>query len=383
MTTWRSLQAFDQARPWVLDVALAVALFAASLSAAWPVAAMTGQHALLLAAGAAPYAWRRAAPVLVLVVASAGVLALMMAGHGTAVIGSGLFLAAYTVAALRGLRTTALAAAFCAALLLVVAAAFPGLFSPGEAATNLALFAGAFAVGRATRSQRAAAQVISERAVLAERVQAEQARLSLTQERLRIARDLHDVVGHSLAVIALQAAVGARVADTAPDEAREALEAIARRSRESLQEVRQLVSTMRDTADADRQLPGLADLPDLVDTMRAAGLEVEVEQRGDPWPLPPGLDMTAYRVLQESLTNVGKHAGTDRAEVTVGYTGDSLELRVRDHGTGPPSPAARNGSGQAGMRERVATWGGTLRAGPSAGGGYEVVARLPRRSEEA
>lgn len=382
MTPWRSLQAFDKARPWVLDLGLAVALFIASLAAAWPVRGMTAEHALLLGAGAVAYVWRRAAPVPVLVIAAAGVVALLAAGHSTAVIGSGLFLAAYTIGAERRLRTTLLAAGFSIALLLVVALAFPGQLTWGEAATNLALFAGAFAVGRATRSQRASAAMVTERAALAERVQAEQARTALTEQRLQIARELHDVVGHSLAVIALQAAVGARVADTDPAEARAALEAIADRSRGSLQEVRQLVTAMRDQSGSDRPLPGLADLPDLVEAMAAAGLSVKLEQEGEPWPLTPALDLTAYRVLQESLTNVVRHAATDSAEVRVRYRPDRLELRVRDHGRGGPGVPGR-GSGQAGMRERVATWGGSLEAAPAAGGGYEVVAHLPRRTEDA
>ena len=381
MTTWRSLQAFDAARPWALDLALAGGLLAASLAAAWLGPGLTLDHALLLVAGAAPYAWRRAAPVLVLVVAAAGVLALLMAGHGTAVIGSGLFLAAYTVAARHQLRTTALAGAFCAAVLAVVAVAFPGQLTPGEAATNLALFAGAFAVGRATRTGRAAARVVADRAALAERVQAEQARTALTEERLRIARELHDVVGHSLAVIALQASVGERVAATEPDEARSALAAIAERSRESLQEVRRLVAGMRDETGSDRPLPGLADLPGLVADMGAAGLTVSVETAGEPWPLSPALDLTAYRVLQESLTNVVRHAGTDTAEVRIRYTPDDLELTVGDHGRGP-AVGATHGNGQAGMRERVATWGGRLETGAAPDGGYRVVAVLPRRTED-
>lgn len=382
MTSWHSLQAFDKARPWVLDLGLAAALFAASLAAAWVARGMTAEHALLLGIGAAPYAWRRVAPVLVLVLAAAGVVALLSAGHSTAVIGSGLFLAAYTIGAERRLRTTLLASGFSVGLLLVVAVSFPGQLTWGEAATNLALFAGAFAVGRATRTHRDSALVVTERAALAERVQAEQARSALTEQRLQIARELHDVVGHSLAVIALQAAVGARVADSDPAEARAALEAIAERSRGSLQEVRQLVTAMRDQSGADRPLPGLADLPELVEVMKAAGLAVELERDGEPWPLTPALDLTAYRMLQESLTNVVKHAATDTATVQVRYTPDELVLRVRDHGRGGAATPG-HGSGLTGMRERVATWGGSLEAAPAADGGYEVVAHLPRRAEEA
>jgi len=364
----------------VLDLALALSLFLASVAAAWLVGPVTLPHAVLLALAAAPYAWRRMAPLPVLIVAAAVVVALIAAGHGTVVIGSGLFLLAYTVAAHRGVRSTLVAAGFCLVLLVAIAVGFPGQFTPGEAATNLALFAGAFAVGRATRGQRDSARLAAERAALAERVQAEQARTALSEERLRIARELHDVVGHSLAVIALQAGVGARVAEADPGEARAALEAIAARSRGSLQEVRQLVGAMREQPAADSRLPGLAELPRLVADMAAVGLAVDVEQTGEPWPLGPALDLTAYRLLQESLTNVARHAGTDRAWVRVHFTPDVLELRVRDRGRGPTGTAS--GSGQTGMRERVATWGGTLAAGPAAGGGYEVVATLPREREE-
>lgn len=380
MTTWRSLQAFDKSRPWLLDLVLALALLGASMVSAAVTTGLTGQHALLLVLAAAPYPWRRVAPVLVLVAAAAAVVVLIAADYGTVVIGSGLFLLAYTVAAHRGDGPTVVAAVFCLALLVGIGLAFPAQLSPGEAATNLALFAGAFAVGRAARSQRTSAQLVAERAALAERAQAEEARTALAEERLRIARELHDVVGHSLAVIALQAAVGARVADSDPAEARAALEAIAGRSRTSLQEVRQIVTAMRDQAEPGHPVPGLADLPGLVTDVAAAGLAVEVEQLGEPWPLSPAIDATAYRVLQESLTNVVNHAHTDRAWVTISYTPEALELRVRDRGRGPADGGP--GSGQLGMRERIATWGGSLEAGPAPDGGYQVVARLPRPQEE-
>jgi len=381
VSIWRALQRTDAARPWVLDGALALALLAASLATTAVAGSLTADpvHLGLVLLASLPYALRRRAPLPVLLVAGAAVFSLLLLGHGTAVIGTGLFLGAYTVAARTGRGATAVAAAFCGVLLVAVAA-LPGRMGWPEFATNLALFIGAFALGWGARAHAESTRLLAERAELAERAQEEASRMAVSEERLRIARDLHDVVGHSLGVIALQAGVGARVALSDPEEARSSLLAIAERSRASLQEVRQILGALRNPGDDAAPSPGLDDLDDLVGRSADAGVRVSVTRTGEPWPLTESLGLTAYRVLQESLTNVVKHSGADRAEVEVRYEPDRLVLSVADHGRGAPAQA-REGTGQVGMRERVAVWGGRFRAGNRAGGGYEVSAELPRPEE--
>lgn len=379
---WQRLQEADGRHPWVLDSALALALLIASLVSVL-LSAPEGPGAVqlgLTCLAAVPYAFRRLAPLPVLFVASSLVLALLVLGYGTPVIGSALFLACYTVAAHRGWRSTLVGAGLCLALLVIVFS-LPGRMQLAEAATNLALFTGAFAVGRAARTHRDTARLEAERADLAERAQLESARTAVSEERLRIARELHDVVGHSLGVIALQAGVGARVADSDPVEAKSALTAIAERSRSSLHEVRQILAALRDPDEDNRPVPGLDDVDELLAQVASAGLRVDLVRTGARWPLSRAMDLTAYRVLQESLTNVVRHAGTEDAWVRIEYSPDRLTLRVRDRGRGRQA-ASPGGTGQLGMRERLAIWGGTLEAGDAPDGGYEVVAVLPRGQEE-
>lgn len=382
MIAWQELQRLDSARPWVLDAGLAVGVLVASLAAAATsdTGLPSGWVLALLVAAAVPYCFRRVAPLAVLVVAGLLVCGLILLGQSTAVIGSALFLAAYTVASREPTTTTVFAAAFCLVLLVVVTASAPERMTWPEAATNLALFVGSFALGRATRSHRAAARLEAERAELAERAQAEIARSAASEERLRIARELHDVVGHSLGVIALQAGVGARVALSDPDEARESLLAIADRSRASLQEVRQILGALRNPSEDAELIPGLDALDRLVDRAGEAGLRVLVEQEGEPWPVSPALGLTLYRLVQESLTNAVRHAGASGACVRLRYRPHGLTLTITDDGRGAP-PGTTAGTGQIGMQERAAIWAGELRAGNRAEGGYEVVAVIPRPEE--
>lgn len=336
------------------------------------------QVALLLTA-VGPFAARRILPLTVLLVSGTAVFALLLLGYGTPVVGSALFLAAYSVAAQRSLRITVVAAGFCATLICLVAA-LPGRMSWPEALTNVALFVGMFALGRASQSQRRTSLLLAERAELAEQAKTEASRSAVNQERLRIARELHDVVGHSLGAIALQAGVGARVATDEPEAARAALLAIAERSRSSLQEVRQLLGALRNPEDDTAPNPTLDDVDELLAQAERVGVRVEVIREGDPWPLSPALGLTCYRVLQESLTNVMRHSGADRASVRLKYQPDALVLIVTDPGHGAV-PSAGEGSGQVGMRERVAMWGGRLETGNLPGGGYRVRAEIPRPEE--
>jgi signal transduction histidine kinase len=238
-----------------------------------------------------------------------------------------------------------------------------GLLIWAAAATGVA------AAAAATGSALAARQ----RSEAAARV--EIARRAVSEERLAMAQDVHDGVGHSLAVIAMQAGVAAHVLDRDPDRARELLATVVATSREALDGLRADLERMRRPADgaARRPGPGLADLPLLLDRMRDGGLRLDVTLPAES-PVPPEVGAAAYRIVQESLTNVLRHAHTGEASVRVELDG-ALRVEVADRGSGPA--AADGGSGIAGMRRRAESLGGRLEAGPRAGGGFVVSAELP------
>jgi signal transduction histidine kinase len=226
------------------------------------------------------------------------------------------------------------------------------------------------------RGRRQAAALAARNAVLQR--QAEQA---VTAERARIARELHDIVAHHLSVVVLQAA-GARASGRASDRT---LEKIEHSGRQALTEMRRLLGMLREQ-DEDPALapqPGLGELPALAESVRAAGLPVHLVVNGSGAPLPAAVDVSVYRIVQEALTNVLKHAGSAHAEVSIGYVDDTVTIEVTDDGPGLEvadlvwAEAAQGGRGLAGMRERVALFGGDLRAGPRPDGGFAVRARLP------
>jgi signal transduction histidine kinase len=214
----------------------------------------------------------------------------------------------------------------------------------------------------------------------------------VADERLRIARELHDVLGHSMSLIAIKATVAGRLADERPEHAKAALSTIEQTSRAAMTEIRQLLGVLRPTSDevgrpstaedgADPELgplPGSADLPALVDRLRAADLEVDLELSGTA-VLPPGVDLAVFRVVQEALTNVVKHADARHCRIVVHRTAGSVRIEVVDDGPARRLPRRRPDTGQGliGMRERILTYGGTLAAGPLAHGGFRVVAEIP------
>jgi signal transduction histidine kinase len=231
------------------------------------------------------------------------------------------------------------------------------------------LIGGPFLVGVAIRIRR-------ERERFLVRERDERARLAVAEERTRIARELHDIVAHAISVIVLQAR-GARhsLADD-PDDARHAVDAIERTASQALSEMRRLLAILR-TDDAATLVPqpSLDHLEALAVEVRGAGLPVDVQVEGEPRELSPGVDTSAYRIVQEALTNALKHAGSARVVVTIRYGSEELELEVADDGVG--STNGNGGHGLIGMRERVAVFGGTIEAGPARDGGYVVHARLP------
>jgi signal transduction histidine kinase len=205
---------------------------------------------------------------------------------------------------------------------------------------------------------------------------AEAARRRADEERLRIARELHDVLAHSISVINVQAGVGLALLDTDPEQARRALTTIKDQSKEALGEVRQVLDTLRTPGDAPRApAPGLDRLPELVEQAASAGLTVDVE--GEPPSLAPGTDLAAFRIVQEALTNVVRHSGSRHARVRLAREAGVLRLRVDDDGPATGDDAGGSGNGLAGMRERAAALGGTIEAGPRPDGGFRVLAVLP------
>jgi signal transduction histidine kinase len=246
---------------------------------------------------------------------------------------------------------------------------------PVGAVVFMLIFAAAtWAIGRAVGEWGRRAADLEERADELERSHAE----AVAGERATIARELHDVIAHSVSVMTVQAGAARVLLDEEPARAREPLLAVEETGRQALGEMRRLLGILRGV-DHDTRLapqPGIADLDALVEQVRAAGLPVDVVVNGEPRPLPPGVDLAAYRVVQEALTNALKHAGAARAEVAIRYGKTALELAITNDGH-----VRRNGGGGGhglvGMRERVALYGGDFQAGPRNGGGYAVHASLP------
>jgi signal transduction histidine kinase len=243
---------------------------------------------------------------------------------------------------------------------------------------NFVGFAAAYLFGSTMRNRRLYGEQLEARASALERGRNEETRRALAEERLRIAQELHDVVAHSMGVIAVQAGVGAHVIDSEPGEGKKALEAISQTSRSTLVEIRRMLGVLREDEGAPYlPAPGLDDLHRLVQDVAGAGLHAEVRVEGTATKLPPGVDVTAYRIVQEALTNVLKHAGRATATITIGYEGTALRLEILDDGRGVDGRATPGGHGLVGMRERVGVYGGSFEAGPRTGGGFRVAVRLP------
>jgi signal transduction histidine kinase len=254
---------------------------------------------------------------------------------------------------------------FAVLLLGVVAGAPAGQPRAALVLTGIAALYGAWVLGQVVRDRRAAAarsaQVLAEQAVAA--------------ERLRIARELHDIVAHSMGLIAVKAGVANHVLRVRPEEVSDALSVIESTSRDALVELRHMLGLLRPSDEPAELAPpaGLAALPDLVSRVESTGVEVELHV-DVPGPLPEAVGLTVHRIVQECLTNVTKHARADRCRITITGTANAVQLEVSDDGGGG---AAVEGHGLIGIRERVSVYGGSYRAGPRAGGGFEVVVRLP------
>lgn len=366
---------------WRFDVALALGAttiqVAATLAAAHHnVSSRRLPDALgigLLAIGPLALVARRRYPVAVLSVAWASTLAYWTIGYRRGPIFVGL-ICAYFAAVMTGHRRFAhgtMAAGYLAFLWL------PPLLgrerSPSLAASlGLAAWLGILAsVTEVLRTRR-------ERAMEAAHVREEEARRRASEERLRIAREIHDILAHNISVINVQASSALHLMDEQPDRARAALATIKDVSKEALSELRSVLGAMRQIDEEAPRSPtaGMDRLEDLVARTRAGGLEVEVEVTGEAGPLPSGVDLAAFRVVQEALTNVTRHAAARRATVRLVYGAGDLVVQVDDDGRGAPG-ANGAGNGIAGMRERAAALGGTVQAASRPGGGFRVRAWLP------
>ena len=267
----------------------------------------------------------------------------------------------------------------------VVVVTVSAIYDPGDIFFPVSFFwIVPWLAGRTLRNQTMLARELAEKAERAEHAREEDERRAITLERNRIARELHDVLAHNLSVMVVQAAAARRIVDRNPAQAVEVAALIQRTGREALAEIRHLFGAVRRGEGEDLSGPAsITRVEELARRARAAGLKVELRVVGDPVPLPPGIDLTAYRIVQEALTNALKHAGSGLASVTVAYEPNEVVLVVEDDGEGPREAdelsEAGGGHGLVGMRERAALYGGLVQAGRRRGGGFAVRARLPTR----
>jgi signal transduction histidine kinase len=270
-----------------------------------------------------------------------------------------------------------------AALVLFVASGFLTLLRGEQLGNQLpftVIMAVAWLIGKGLQRYRDLTTSLRAQAIQLEQEREERARLAVALERARIARELHDVIAHSVSVMVVQAAAERKVLGQEREQTRDVLEMIERTGRQALVELRRMLGVLRKTDDPLQLTPqpGLADLDTLLDQVREAGLPVALHVEGTGVPLPAGVELSAYRIVQEALTNALKHAEHARADVTLRYLAGSLELSVVNDGGGPTAgPASSGGHGLNGMRERVAMLGGSLRAEPRQSGGFAVTASLP------
>ncbi|MCF6466842.1 sensor histidine kinase [Nonomuraea sp. MG754425] len=357
-----------------LDLALTALVLTAQL---WPLLSSPGPwswwgYAVVLAA-AVPLVWRRRAPVVVLMV-TLGVVALYDLSDRVAAqpIWYGALVAMYSTAAYasRWPRILALLVATAGGL------AFTG--SSDTAVRGVVTFVAAYAVGRAAAVSRSHAAALEERAVQLERERRIEAERAAERERARIARDMHDILAHAVSLMVVQAEAGPVVVRSDPDRAEAAFDAIAASGRDAMVQLRRLLGVLKEGEGPRAPQPTLADLPDLADQVAGPGLTVNHTVTGTPVPLPGDVDIAAYRVTQEALTNIVKHSGATHADIRFDWQDDELVIRITDDGRGSTHARPHGGNGLIGIRERAAACQGSAAAGPrSDGPGFEVVVRLP------
>ncbi|MFF4548034.1 sensor histidine kinase [Streptomyces sp. NPDC001435] len=338
-------------------------------------------------------ALRRRFPEPMLLLAAATGLAQLVLDIETTVADFAMLVITYTVATLgaRWASRFALTISLCAATLAQIRWPAAEASLPGKVAIAVfqtVPFALAWVLGDSMRTRRAYFEQLEERAARLEKEREAQAKVAVAAERARIARELHDVVAHNVSVMVVQADGAAYVLDAAPDQAKKALETISSTGRQALAEMRRLLGVLRTGEHQEVgeyvPQPDVEQIDDLVEQCRSSGLPVDFKVEGTPRPLPSGVELTAYRIVQEALTNTRKHGGPNAgASVRLVYFDDGLGLLVEDDGKGAPHElyeeggADGQGHGLIGMRERVGMVGGTLDAGPRPGGGFRISVLLP------
>jgi signal transduction histidine kinase len=358
-----------------LDIALTVGLLFFGFGGTGP--ASHQQHTaapppayLLVALACLPILIGRVRPLWAFVLSGAATMLYIGLGYAYGPILFATGLASFGLALRSPLRRTlvAMAGLLVAIVIVIEIGVLEGLRTPTEILSLGAWFVIPAAIGVAGNARRGAAT----------QIRSEQARRAVTEERLRLAQEVHDVAGHGFSVIAMQAGVALRVLDRDPAAARAALEGIRATSRDALDNLRAEIEALQQgMAGPLRPRLGLADLPALADRLRSSGLPITVEGSA-PEDLPVEVDRAAYRIVQESLTNVLRHAGASAtAAVRIECRPDLLTIEVSDTGRGGPTPVSAGGKGLDGMRSRAQALGGTVEAGPAAAGGFTVRARLP------
>lgn len=379
MTTWRivsSLPATLPLRRWVRspwsDVALAVLAAVAQL---WPLLSREGQWhwwGYVAAVGSAmPLVARRRAPLPVLLVSFAfGTLYDLVDAVAAQPLWYGPLIALYTLSDRCGPRVR------WAALVVIIGGGLLTVGSSDTALRGVVMYVTAYALGRGAAGTRAHAAVLEERAARLERERTLAAERAAERERARIARDMHDILGHAVSLMVVQAEAGPVVVRSDPDRAVATFDFIADAGRDAMDQLRRLLDILKE--DRDPRSPRLTvdDLPELVRQVAGAGLAVGYEVTGEPRRLPPDRGIAAYRITQEALTNVVKHAGASRADVRLNWQEDDLVIEIRDDGRGPAAGLPSGGNGLIGIRERAAACGGSASAGPEPSG-FAVRARLP------
>jgi signal transduction histidine kinase len=332
---------------------------------------------------------RRRWPLVLFAVSAIAALVLAARGYNSNPVAFPALVAIYTVAAHRP-RTVSrwvLAAVIPVIVAIVAADDASDHMTLAEIGSNTVVFATAWILGDNLQTRRKYVTALEERTVRLERERVEQAERAVAAERARIARELHDVVAHDVGVMVIQAGAARRVLGRDPAQADAALAAVESTGRDAMREMRALLGVLRDEqgpAERDPQ-PGVDAIQGLVEQVIEAGLPATFDVSGDLRVLPPGVDLSIYRVVQESLTNVMKHAGPNaHVRVELRYCIDAIEVEVIDDGRGAAADGTDGaGHGLVGMRERCALYGGTLRAGPRSGGGFAVSARFPLTSRIA
>jgi signal transduction histidine kinase len=373
------------ARPYLLDAGAAIALALAGVLTAVQEDVDTSDATrsidalgvLLICGMTLPLAARRVFPHAVVLVTTGCAIAGIVAGYPVVLGALGAIFALWSMAYTTSRRDTVLFGLPAVVALVAGFVAAPGSLTPPEVASNFLVLAFTLLIGDLLRARKEQAALLEDRNRELEMLRETERRSAAVEERMRIAREVHDAVGHSLVAITLQTRAGLRRLPHSPGRAAEALREIEALAARALEETRAAVATIRSDADGSRPRPRptIADLPTLVQSVRAPDLHVDLTLDPATHDLPPSLQSAAYRIVQESLSNVARHAGPAHTAVRVDQDGETFVIEITDDGAS--TARAHEGSGLRGMRERTQQCGGDLEAGPNPGGGWRVRARFP------